>query len=391
MGMSIRRRLAAAATLLATGVALVACTIGEVGAGDAGTAAETTTVAAKPVVSVEDGATGVNPLEPVTVESDAGISELTMTNENGSEVEATLSEDGHSWATTEPLGYSRTYTLAGADRDGNSIDASFTTLTPDAQTSAYLGPLDGSTVGVAQAVTVRFSYPPTDRDAAEKAISVTTSNNTAGAFYWVDSSYLLWRPETYWEPGTTVTVKAAIYGKELGDGVYGEGDSEVSFTIGDAVVTRVDDSTKTLTVYRNGEVVNSFPVSMGRDGTYATPNGTYVVGDRYEDLVMDSRTYGLALDAGGYVTSVKSATQLSYSGIYVHSAPWATWALGSVNQSHGCINASPDDAAWFLNYSKRGDPVEVVNTSGGTLDGSDGLGYWNVPWDQWVAGNPYLD
>jgi hypothetical protein len=29
----------------------------------------------------------------------------------------------------------------------------------------------------------------------------------------------------------------------------------------------------------------------------------------------------------------------------------------------------------------------VVNTLGSILPGTDGLGDWNIPWDQWRAGN----
>jgi hypothetical protein len=29
----------------------------------------------------------------------------------------------------------------------------------------------------------------------------------------------------------------------------------------------------------------------------------------------------------------------------------------------------------------------VVNTLGSTLSGTDGLGDWNIPWEQWKAGN----
>ena len=36
---------------------------------------------------------------------------------------------------------------------------------------------------------------------------------------------------------------------------------------------------------------------------------------------------------------------------------------------------------------KRGDIVEVKNTTGEQLDGHDGLGDWNIPWKTWSAGN----
>lgn len=184
-----------------------------------------------------------------------------------------------------------------------------------------------------------------------------------------------------------MTVKADLYGKDFGNGIYGQQDSETNFTIGEEVLTKVDNSTKTLTVYRNGEEVKSFAIALGRDNSYDTPNGTYVVGDKHDSLVMDSRTYGLSLEAGGYVTPVNYATQLSWSGIYVHSAPWATWAMGQTNVSHGCINATPADAQWYMNTVKRGDPVEIVNTKGDTLPGTDGLGYWNIDWETIKAGN----
>ncbi len=60
---------------------------------------------------------------------------------------------------------------------------------------------------------------------------------------------------------------------------------------------------------------------------------------------------------------------------------------GPHQHQHGCLNVSPSNAQWFYDHVKRGDIVEVVNTVGGTLPGIDGLGDWNIPWDQWRAGN----
>src|ERR1700744_2005480 len=81
------------------------------------------------------------------------------------------------------------------------------------------------------------------------------------------------------------------------------------------------------------------------------------------------------------------ATQMSYSGIFVHSAPWSVGAQGHTNTSHGCLNVSPSNAEWFYDHSKSGDIVEVINTVGPTLPGTEGLGDWNVPWPVWKAGN----
>lgn len=380
----------AVAAAAALSLGLAACGGGD-GAGG-GSAQTTVSSAAQerkepPRLSVEDGEAGVEPLEGAKVASASKLKEVTLTNEQGHAVDAKYNPEKTEWETTEPLGYGRTYTLEARNEDGTSSTATFTTVSPAEQTNVAIGPFDGATVGVAQAVTFRFGSAITDTKAAEDAIAVETSNDTEGGFFWQSPYELIWRPKEFWEPGTAVTVRADIYGKDFGGGVWGAADAEGSFTIGDKVEAVVDNRDKTLRVYRDGELVRAFPVSLGTDGKYDTPNGTYVVGDSYEHLVMDSRSYGLALNQGGYVTDVDWATQMSYSGIYVHSAPWAAWALGAQNQSHGCVNASPEDAKWFQQYVQRGDPVEVVGALGGTLPGYDGLGYWNYGWEERSGGS----
>lgn len=384
------RRVVRGLALVVAAASLSSCTIGDLGRAQSVVDAPETTQQSSPQppeINVDNGDTGVEPAEPVKVTAVAGLDSVTMTNESGKEVEAEFNDDKSEWTTTEPLGYGRTYTVEARDTEGQRVVSSFTTLSPDATVHAYLGPLDGATVGVAQAVTIRFDTAIKDTKAVEDLIEVETSNGTDGAFFWLDPYEVRWRPKEYWEPGTEVSVKANIYGHEMGEGLYGAQDSETHFTIGDKVEAVVDNDDKMLRVYANDELVKEFPVSLGTDGTYDTPNGTYVVGDEHEKLTMDSRTYGLALDAGGYVTPVDYATQLSYSGIYVHSAPWAIGALGSYNQSHGCINASYDNAKWFQDYVKRGDPVVVKNTGGSTLTPYDGLGYWNLDWEQRSGGS----
>ena len=367
------------------GTALASCTLER---SDAAAEAEKEIVKDTPAtISVKDGATEVEPGIPVKVNTPAGLSSVTMTNESGKEVKASFNDDRTEWTTAEPLGYGKTYTVKAMTKQGTATLASFTTVTPSLQMSGSVSPLEGSEVGVAQAVVFYFDVSPQDRQAVQDAITIETSNNTVGGFYWIEANKLIWRPKEYWEPGTKVTVKADLYGKDFGNGIYGQQDTETNFTSGEEVRTVVDNSTKTLTVYRNGEKIKSFNIALGRDGSYDTPNGNYVVGDRHDSLVMDSRTYGLSLEAGGYVTPVNYATQLSWSGIYVHSAPWATWALGQTNVSHGCINATPADAKWYMDTVKRGDPVEIVNTKGSTLPGTDGLGYWNIDWETIKAGN----
>lgn len=342
-----------------------------------------------PIASVEDGDEGVNPAEPVVVKSlGEGLDEVVMTNQDGKVVESEISEDGMSWTTTEDLGYYRTYTIEAKDLNGEETTLTFSTTNPDFTSVAWFNTMDQATVGVGQTVGVRFDAPIADREAAQDAITVTTSPEVEGAFYWLNDYEVRWRPQYLWEPGTEVSVELDQYGKDFGNGVYGGSNISTSFTIGDRIISIVDDATKTMKVYKNQELLRTIPVSLGRDTErWSTPNGRYIVGDMHTSLVMDSETYGYRIEDGGYRTEVNYATQLSYSGIYVHGAPWSVWAQGNTNTSHGCINMTDADAQWFQQISQRGDIVRVKNTVGGTLPVYDGLGDWNMRWSEWSAGN----
>ncbi|MEJ4100940.1 Ig-like domain-containing protein [Corynebacterium mastitidis] len=381
-----RRAIVAALMVVSLGSGLAACTINP-GASQENTQDAEDEALEAPYISVADESEEVDPTTPVTVESkDEGLESVTMTNEEGREVEATLSTDGMEWTTAEVLGYSRTYTIEAVDKNGEKSTSTFSTIAPASTASVTLSPYGVGEVGVGQPIAFRFSQVMEDRVAAQEALEVTTSPKVEGAFYWVNNQEVRWRPKDFWEPGTTITAKANIYGKDLGGGVYGAEDNEIEVTIGDEVIAEVDDATKTMTVYRGGEELRSIPVSLGSD-RWPTPNGTYIIGDLHDSLVMDSETFGLSKEDGGYKTTVDFATQMSYSGIYVHAAPWSVWAQGNTNTSHGCINVTDEAAQWFQNTVKRGDIVKVRNTIGGELNGLDGLGDWNIPWEQWKAGN----
>ena len=346
----------------------------------------------KLTASVKDGAVGVTVDQPVTVGAEDGVlGSVTMVNDDeGISVAGELSPDGLTWHTTEPLGYNTRYTLQAQSLGlggAASQQMTFQTHSPENLTMPYLLPNDGEVVGIGQPVAVRFDENIPNRLAAQRAITVTTNPPVEGAFYWLSNREVRWRPAQYWKPGTTVDVAVNTYGVDLGDGLFGQENVTTHFTVGDEVIATADDNTKTLTVRRNGEVVKTMPISMGKNST-PTNNGTFIVGDRFGHLIMDSSTYGVPSNSpNGYRTEVDYATQISYSGIYVHAAPWSVGSQGYSNVSHGCLNVSTSNAQWFFNNTKRGDIVEITNTVGSILPGEDGLGDWNIPWDQWRAGN----
>lgn len=227
---------------------------------------------------------------------------------------------------------------------------------------AAVYPTHNETVGVAQPVMIAFDRPVADRAAAEASVGIRTAPAVDGKFYWVSDTELRWRPHEFWPAGTAVTVWA--------------GGTEHAFRTGDAVVSTYDDNTHLVTVTRNGQHIRTMRASAGRD-SYATHNGTYYNGWRAREVRMDSSTWGLARDAGGYDTTVNDGVRLSYDGIFIHSAPWSIADQGVRNVSHGCINLSPEDARWYYENTRNGDPFIVMNGPGRQFGAFDGQGDWN--------------
>jgi lipoprotein-anchoring transpeptidase ErfK/SrfK len=226
-----------------------------------------------------------------------------------------------------------------------------------------VNPSNGSTVGVAKPIVITFTAPITDRAAAEDAIHISSDPPVAGKFYWMNDSQVRWRPFEFWPDHTGVNIDAA--------------GTTSSFTTGDALVATADNNTHQMTITRNGNVEQTFPMSMGKPG-HDTPDGTYYVQDEFSDVVMDSETYGVSNESPeGYRLHVKLAVQIDNSGNFVHSAPWSVADQGNRNVSHGCINISPADAQWFYDNFGIGDPIVVTN-SVGSYTQNDGGQDWQI-------------
>jgi lipoprotein-anchoring transpeptidase ErfK/SrfK len=207
-------------------------------------------------------------------------------------------------------------------------------------------PANGAVVGVAHPVVVTFTAPVTDRRAAERTIHVTSPADMPGHFDWVEDNVVQWVPDQYWPTHSHVSVTV----QELTDG----------FDTGDALVGVASLSAHTFTVSRNGEVLRTMPASMGKP-TRPTPIGSFTAMSKERTVVMDSRTIGIPLNSSeGYLITASYAVRVTSSGVYVHSAPWSVNQQGYSNVSHGCINLSPDNAAWYFNNVNVGDPIQVV-------------------------------
>lgn len=207
-------------------------------------------------------------------------------------------------------------------------------------------PVNGQTVGVAHPIIVTFSSPVRDRAAAEGSIRVTSPGAPTGRFEWLSNDVVQWRPDHFWPAHSEITLLA--------------GGVKRSFETGSTVLGVASISAHTFTVSIDGQIIRQMPASMGKP-KHPTPVGEFSVLAKENPVVMDSRTIGIPLnDPEGYKLTVNYAVRITWGGVYVHSAPWSVGSQGYANVSHGCINLSPDNAAWYFNQVGIGDPV-IIN------------------------------
>ncbi|BBY66992.1 L,D-transpeptidase [Mycolicibacterium helvum] len=229
-----------------------------------------------------------------------------------------------------------------------SVQTSVAAVAPSigGTTIASVQPTNGQVVGVAMPITVTFTKPVIDRWAAQQSISVTAPANVAGRYDWLDDTTVQFVPAQYWPAHSEITMMAGGIPRTFGTG---------------AIVLGVADiSAHTFTVSIDGQVARQMPASMGKP-KHPTPVGSFNVLEKQASVVMDSRTIGIPLsDPEGYKLTVSDAVRVTWGGVYVHSAPWSVGSQGYANVSHGCINLSPDNAAWYFDQVHIGDPV-VIN------------------------------
>jgi lipoprotein-anchoring transpeptidase ErfK/SrfK len=360
------------------------------GSGDGGRDVAPVTLQVQPAAEARDVAPGT----PVVVAAAGGtLGAVRVASTGGASLAGELDTAKATWTSTGRLGFGTTYrvTAAATSAAGEraTLSSTFTTVSARAQVFPAVAPLRGTVMGVGLPIRVYFDSPVSNRKAATDRMTVTTSVPTEGAWRWFSPSEVHWRPRVYWTAGTKIRLDISLYGVDLGGGVWGglNADRHLEFSVGPSHVSVADARTYRMKVYSNGRLLRTLPVSMGKEvrGQY-TKSGPHVVIEKNRVKKMDSRTYGLALDAGGYTAKVEWATRISNNGEFAHSAPWSVPQQGRTNVSHGCINLSPSNARWFFHFSKLGDVVEVVGTPV-KLGPKDGDIYdWSIPWSQWANG-----
>lgn len=322
---------------------------------------------------------------------DGRLQQVTIRSKDGV-LAGRIDKQGSVWRTEDRLEPGLRYDVTAVAVDAKGLrtvrHSSFRTeyLPLERQTYPAIAPLNGETVGVGMPVIVKFDVPVTDRASIERHLSVTNTSHQKGAWHWISSNEVHWRPETYWKPGTDVTVKADIDSVPAGNGVYGQVSRSATFHIGDSVISKVDVATHQMRVFINGRLARTMPISAGKPG-FITRSGTKVIIEKFRHKVMDAATVGIPKNSPEYYKlDVFYAMRVTYSGEFLHAAPWSESSQGVANVSHGCVGMTTANAKWLFDITKRGDVVEVTG-SDRQMTLTNGYGDWNESFKEYAQGS----
>lgn len=383
------KRLSALLVVLALGAA--ACQAADAATGNghgAGSAVTATSQASLDIIPAA-GSKKVNPNRRIEVRANDGtVSDVRVVDQSSHRIKGTIGSDGVWRSADKPLKFGTTYTVTAQAVDaagrGKVIAARFRTVKPKAELTTSISPVEGQTVGVGMPVIVRLSADVENRAAVERGLSIDTSKKVQGSWGWLSAREVHWRPKAYWPADTKVTVHVRLKGVSAGGGVWGDENRDVHYTVGSATVSTVDRATHTMTVTTNGTVLREIPITTGKDG-FRTRGGIKVITSKERTRVMDAATIDIPQDSSEYYRlEVEYALRLTWSGEFVHAAPWSVSHQGREDVSHGCTGMSLSNAAWFYDLSKIGDVV-VYKGFDRPLESGNGWTDWNVSWSDWQA------
>ncbi|KUG56664.1 hypothetical protein AVL61_06315 [Kocuria rosea subsp. polaris] len=351
-----------------------------------------TVAPAEVTVAPADAAVEHNPVEPVVVRADRGeLADVVLVPALGGEpVPGELSADGRTWTSTEVLDFDTRYALHWSAASGAAAtttgSSTFTTVLAAHEVDARLNVADGGTYGTGQVLEFTFSEPVVHKEQVEQAVTVDGGGDRAGAFRWYSDTMVRYRPAEKWAPHARITVTLDLLGLDVGHGMVGNHDLRRSFSTGAEHYARVDNETKTLTAWVDGEVAGTFPVTLGNEDWPST-TGQKVIMEQAPEYLFKASSLDLQPgDPHWYDTFwASNVSRLTASGEFVHQAlPSAMPVLGVANVSHGCVGMPPEGAKFIHDVFRPGDVVEVVGTGYPQADPDDGYGDWNIPLEHYA-------
>ena len=282
----------------------------------------------------------------------------------------------------------------GAAVVGAPLAAAATTCPPPKKAqgvSVSVFPQTDRAVGIAYPITVNFTHDVSHKELAEGNMRVFVNGKlSSGAWMWQSNSSAMFRQKGFWPGHATITIKFTLKGVNLYESkqfrYIGRASTTRTYTLhtSRAFVAKVDAIKDRMRIYVDGHLVKKFPVSLGKKG-FETRSGIKTVMEKYPSRHMSSILAGITDPNDQYDLTAPWAVRITWSGEFVHGAPWAAFRIGKFNGSHGCTNLLSNDAKWFYDHSLVGDPIVTTGTKR-SMESNNSIGApFNIAWTTWLA------
>ena len=121
------------------------------------------------------------------------------------------------------------------------------------------------------------------------------------------------------------------------------------------MISKVNAPTHQMKVpHQRQAVLRTTPITTGKPG-FTTRSGDKVIIEKFRTKRMNSETVGITEDSPeAYdIDDVEYAMRVTYSGEFLHAAPWSVGSRAYANVSHGCTGMSTENAAWLYDLQAR--------------------------------------
>jgi lipoprotein-anchoring transpeptidase ErfK/SrfK len=224
-------------------------------------------------------------------------------------------------------------------------------------------------LGLLLPLRLTFSEPLMEREKILQQVAVKTGagQDVQGTWRWTGQRSLQFTPRPTWPPSSVIQVSVDATGLRTLQGGWMDHPILSSFTTGTDRRIFVYLDTQRVTAVENGQVVQTFRVSTGKEKT-PTAEGNFYIYDRYLHRTMRSRGVRKG-QPGYYLIEDVPYTQFFNGDMALHGAFWHN-SFGRP-ASHGCVNMSTremnkrwpnvaENAGWLYSWASLGVPVTVL-------------------------------
>ena len=146
------------------------------------------------------------------------------------------------------------------------------------------------------------------------------------------------------------------------------------------MVSKVNMQTDQMRVFRDGKLIRTIPITTGQQPKFTTRSGIKVIVEKFRHKRMNSETIGIDPNsADGYdLDDVEYAMRVTYSGEFVHAAPWSVGLAGPRQRQPRLHRHEHRQRRLALQPEQRRATWSSTPAPASTMTLTNGFGDWNL-------------